>query len=226
MAREILGQSLQLICSKFYTINNMKTIKRFITVVIAIVAIAGTASAQLSFGIKAGAKIDDFKFENKDYKAPNNLGFTAGLMLEYMFPSTSVGIDASLMYTHTNIKLSEEAHENFFNLVDAGSDFIELPVNFKWKIGLPVARNIVKPYLFTGPSISIFAGRKYLTYQIRKKVVDAYWNLGIGVELFEKVQVGANYGWGLNNTLERSHLDWSDIESRKDSWTITATYIF
>ena len=81
----------------------MKTIKRFITVVIAIVAIAGTASAQLSFGIKAGAKIDDFKFENKDYKAPNNLGFTAGLMLEYMFPSTSVGIDASLMYTHTNI---------------------------------------------------------------------------------------------------------------------------
>ena len=204
----------------------MKTIKRFIAVAIALIAIAGTASAQLSFGVKAGAKIDDIKFENKDFSAHNSVGLTAGLMLEFMIPSTSVGIDVSLMYSHINVKFTEEVHENSFNIVDAGCDFIELPINFKWKIKLPVARNIVKPYVFTGPCFSSYAGRKHLTYQIRKNGFDAYWNLGVGVELFDKVQVGANYGWGLNNTLEKYHLNWNEIESRINTWTITATYIF
>ena len=204
----------------------MKTIKRLIATIIAFITIAGVASAQLSFGIIAGAKIENLKFEDNVYTAPGTVGYTGGLMVEYMFPATNVGIDASLLYTHINTEFTEKFSEYLVNMVDVGCDFIELPVNFKWKIGLPVARKVITPYLTTGPSFSIFAGRKYLTYEIRKKAVDAFWNLGVGVELFKKVQVGANYGWGLNNTLEKSYIDWSDIENRKNTWTITATYIF
>ena len=48
------------------------------------------------------------------------------------------------------------------------------------------------------------------------------------VELFKKVQVGARYGFGLTNAYDTFGFKgkWTDIESRKNSWTISATYIF
>lgn len=204
----------------------MKTIKRFIAVAIALFALVSTASAQISFGIKAGANIGDLRFEDKDYEGSTTAGFAAGLMLEYMFPTTSVGVDASLMYSHINTKFVETSYSYYVNMVDVGMDYIDLPINFKWKIGLPVARNIVTPYLYTGPCFSFLAGGKDLTTQIRKNTVDVDWNVGVGVQLFNKVQVGASYGWGLNNVMRKYHTSWTDIESKKDTWRISATYIF
>lgn len=203
----------------------MKKIKKFVVAIVALVSIAGTASAQLTFGVKVGAKFDELNFKSDDYLASNTAGYTVGLMVEYMFPSTNVGLDVSLMYLRMKAKYIDEYYSTP-NYVDMGMDYIEMPINFKWKMKLPVARNIVTPYLFTGPNFSFLAGGKYMGPYIRKKGVDVSWNVGVGVQLFEKVQVGACYGWGLNNIMERYHTDWSDINCKRNSWIITATYLF
>lgn len=41
----------------------MKMNKRIITIVVALFAIIGTTSAQVGFGVKVGAKINDLRFE-------------------------------------------------------------------------------------------------------------------------------------------------------------------
>ena len=209
--------------------NGMKTLRRLIVVMIAIVAISGTASAQLSFGVTAGAKINDLHFKRDAYDAPLNTGITGGLMMEYMFPNTNVGVDVSLMFLYIKTVLYENANYEHKNKLEKTSPFIELPVNFKWKIALPVARDIVKPYLSTGPCLSVTGGEQELGVQhMKNKAITIDWGVGLGVELFKKVQVGARYGFGLTNAYDTFGFKgkWTDIESRKNSWTISATYIF
>ena len=207
----------------------MKTIKKLIAVSIALVSIVGTASAQISFGAKIGAKINDLNFKQERYGDATNTGITGGLMFEYMFPKTNVGIEASLMYFYVKTAFDDDANSSLPTPVKYTTHFIELPVNFKWKIGLPVARKVVTPYLTTGPALSVIAGeRQVAVNHIRCKTAVFDWNFGLGVELFEKFQVGVNYGLALTNAYETFGFkgQWTDIDSKKNSWTISATYMF
>lgn len=200
----------------------MKSILRFFAVVTACVAIALPASAQLSFGVKAGAKINSLSFDSKAFDSENRAGFTGGLMAEFTVPVIGVGVDASVMYVHSTTKATVN------ELVDESKSYIEVPINLKWKIGVPVVGKIVTPYIFTGPSFSFLAGKDEISAALKQKKVDMAWNLGVGVQLFSKVQVGASYGWGLNNTLETLGSDgnWTDIKGKKNCWTVTAAYLF
>lgn len=204
----------------------MKSILRFFAVVTACVAIALPASAQLSFGVKAGAKINSLSFDSKAFESENRAGFTGGLMAEFTVPVIGVGVDASVMYVHSTTKANVTGTDA--GLVDESKSYIEVPVNLKWKIGVPIVGKIVSPYIFTGPSFSFLAGKDEINAALKQKKVDMAWNLGVGVQLFSKVQVGASYGWGLNNTLEVLGADgnWTDIKGKKNCWTVTAAYLF
>lgn len=209
----------------------MKTIKKLIAVSIALVSIVGTASAQISFGAKIGAKINDLNFKQERYGDATNTGITGGLMFEYMFPKTNVGIEASLMYFYVKTAFDDDANSSLPTPVKYTTHFIELPINFKWKIGLPVARKVVTPYLTTGPSMSFIGGERLIVVnQIRCKQTVFDWNFGLGVELFKKVQIGINYGLALSNAYEslgfKDSWKWIDIDCKKNSWTFSATYMF
>lgn len=69
---------------------------------------------------------------------------------------------------------------------------------------------------------------KLWTIRKRYKTAVFDWNFGLGVELFEKFQVGVNYGLALTNAYETFGFkgQWTDIDSKKNSWTISATYMF
>lgn len=205
-------------------------IKRLIAIVVFLFAMIGAASAQVGFGVKVGAKINDLRFEEVYYEDTYNPGFTCGLMMEYMFPSTNIGIDASIMYFNVQTEFLEGMDSpNQVSRANYRTHFIELPINFKWKIGLPVAKNIVTPFLTTGPGFSIIGGeRQVAVNNIRCKSVTIDWNFGLGVELFKKVQIGVNYGLGLTNAFQTFGYKgrWTDLPCKKNSWTITAAYIF
>ena len=202
----------------------MKSIKRIIAVVVACVVIASTASAQISFGAKAGIKVNDL--DKEGIKAEN--GYTAGIMAEVMLPVLNLGIDASLMYVSNKIEIptipgsaKEEKNRNY----------LELPVNLKWKLSLPIAGKIIAPYVATGPCFSVLAGKTEIKEGWEQKRVDVSWNLGAGVQLFNKVQIGASYGWGLTDVMEKTSeinnvkIEPTDI-GKKNCWTVTAAYIF
>jgi hypothetical protein len=55
------------------------------------------------------------------------------------------------------------------------------------------------------------------------------WNVGLGVELFSHLQVGASYGFGINNVINKYEvlgINAEPIKANNNYWTISAAYLF
>lgn len=184
---------------------------------------AMTVNAQFRFGVKAGINVNSLHFNEDVFDADNQTGFTGGLMTEFTVPVIGVGFDLSAMYVRRNAKFMKEN-----NIATDKRDYIEIPLNLKWKIGVPVISKIVSPFITTGPSVSFLTSRKFKeTYE--NKSCDWAWNFGIGLQFVNKVQVHASYGLGLTKavkTLNVADTQAAGIDGKNRYWTITAAYLF
>lgn len=204
----------------------LKMIRRAVFAVALMAAFAVPASAQFSFGVKAGVAVSDMKFNKDVFDASNRAGFTGGIMAEVMIPMTNVGVDASLMYVRRNTEFMVDVLGETES-AKSHRDYIEIPVNFKWKIGLPVVGSIVSPYIFTGPSFAFLTSKKEIEDAYKNKTFDVSWNIGVGVQLIKKLQIGASYGFGLTKAVEMAtDVNGAGIEGKNRYWTITAAYLF
>ncbi len=196
----------------------MKNLKRIFLALALILAVGVTnADAQVKFGLKAGVAVNDLKFSEDVFDAGNRAGFTGGAMIEVMLPIANLGFDLSAMYVHRTTELEDSR------------DYIEIPLNLKWKMGLPFLGKIASPYLFTGPSVAFLTSKTAMNEAIENKKVDVAWNFGIGVEVLSKVQIGASYGLGLTKAIETVKpelINGADINGKNRYWTITAAYLF
>ncbi len=201
----------------------MKNLKRMLFVAIAVVLMSTAATAGgFRWGFKAGMALNSIHFNEtvwEDVKSTDNrAGFTGGLTCEFTIPVIGLGLDASLMYMHRSDKSGDEKMNR---------DYIELPINLKYKIGLPVVGNIVTPYLFTGPSFAVLAGKTEIAEGLKSKRCDVAWNFGLGVELFKHLQVGASYGLGITKAMESAgKVEGAKIEGKNKYWTVTAAWLF
>lgn len=210
----------------------MKAIKSVISVAIVAIAVllsSTPADAQIKFGIKAGANFNSLKFNQDLFNDDNRAGFNGGVMLEFTMPIIGVGMDASVMYVH-------RSGEDFTDYDEAGNeiststsrDYIDIPLNLKYKLSLPGIGSLVKPFVTTGPSFAFLVSKKNINEFIKNKSCDIAWNFGFGIELFSHVQVAASYGLGLTNTLEYVGIGNNNetIEGKNRYWTVTAAYLF
>lgn len=203
--------------------------KKFLLVVVVALLGVGACNAQFKFGVKAGLnlnKIDFKQFEN-NWNGTNGLGYTVGLMTEFQVPIIGLCFDASLMYTRMNSE-SQLAHAVDAEKTVVGKNFLEIPVNIKYKLPLPVVGNIISPYIFTGPSFAIKLDKNTIDY-FKAKTCQVAWNVGLGVELFKHLQVGASYGFGLNNVISKYDvlgINTESIKAKNNYWTISAAYLF
>ncbi len=190
--------------------------------------IALPANAKIfSIGPRVGVNVSSLKFDKELFDSSNRAGFTAGVQAEVMIPITNIGFDLSAMYVHRTTSISEFDDEDGDDTYTQGRDYIEIPLNFKWKIGLPIVGNIVAPYVFTGPSFSILASKKEISEFFESKAVDVAWNFGVGVQLFSHLQVGASYGLGLTDTMKFIGVNnLKKIDTKSNCWTITAAWLF
>ncbi len=199
-----------------------KNLITFFVAVVAIFASALPAEAQFKFGLRAGVAVNSLKFSEDMFKSDNCAGFTGGAMIEFTVPAIGVGLDASVMYVRRN---SEWLENN--QITKDNRDYIDIPVNFKWKVNIPLINAIARPYLTTGPSFSFLTSKKAVEDAYKNKSFDTAWNFGFGLELFKKVQLGANYGIGLTKALKAVDATGTGyIEGRNKYWTITAAYLF
>lgn len=174
-----------------------------------------------------GFTTSELHFDESVIDSDNQTGFTGGLMGEFMLPVFNLGVDASVMYVHRAAKVGAED----FGVTTINRDYVEIPINLKWKIGLPVVSNIVTPYIFTGPSFAFLCSKKDFKEFAENKTCDVTWNFGVGLQLLNKLQIGASYGLGLNKSIEaKIPVDAEGAEkiySGKDRyWTVTAAYLF
>lgn len=204
----------------------MKTFHK--TLLVALIAIFsfGYASADFRFGVKAGLNFSKLSVKNldsaKDAAFDSRTGWMAGVMAEFTVPIINIGADASLLYARQNVD-DNSLYEN--------KNFLDIPINLKWKIGLPVVGRIVTPMIYTGPDF-LFALNKETFDNIKSKTCEVGWNLGIGVELFRHLQIQGGYCFGLNNVVKwtdkvvDSGITTTDLKVKKNYWTLSAAYLF
>lgn len=184
-------------------------IKGIILAAIMVVAMVVPASAQFRFGPKVGMTVSELHFNESTFNTGNRTGFTGGLMAEFTVPIIGIGFDASAMYARHSSK--------GFN-----RDYVTVPVNLKYKFGLPVVGKIITPFLTTGPGFS------FLVNDLKgAKNVNIDWNFGLGVTLINHVQIAASYGFGISKAAKLAGVDSAKaIEGKDRCWTITAAYLF
>ena len=206
----------------------MKRFTRILAVILLAVVCAGTASAQFRFGLKAGLNVNKLHVKGDNWKqtfsSDNGCGFTGGVMAEFTVPIIGVGADASVMYTHMGgeMKSIDGTNEKSDN-----SNFIEIPINLKYKLNVPVIASILKPYIFTGPSFAFRLNKNTLD-DLKTKTCQTAGNVGLGLEFVNHVQIGASYGFGMNNVMKFvPGINATDgIKVKNNYWTVTAAYLF
>ncbi|MDD4514984.1 porin family protein [Massilibacteroides sp.] len=178
-----------------------------------------SASAQIAFGVKGGLNISKVHFNSDLIDSDNLTGFQIGPMMEFIAPAAGVGMDVALIYSQKGLELKSE---------NLKTDYLDIPVNLKWKFGLPV----FKGYVSAGPYASFRIGGdkvwKVVDQQIKAKNFGAGLNFGAGVEVIKHLQVGVNYDLGLTNNYSAG-IGLSDADKaagKLRGWSVTAAILF
>ena len=215
----------------------MKLIQRFSALVLCIAAVM-PASAQFSIGPRVGINVNSLHMSDKIFDSDNRLGMNAGLQAEFMIPMLGFGFDASVMYVHRSSKAF--ASDDAADYTKISSDYIEIPVNLKYKFSLPVVGKIIAPYVFTGPSFAFRTSKSAINEFVRSKKSDIAWNFGIGLQLIKHLQIGASYGLGLSKAYDLTETYYelypdgmttvtpgkTDVKGKNRFWTVTAAWLF
>lgn len=198
----------------------MRRITQIAIIVAIIMTATSTAQGQVRFGIKGGITLNELKWDKEIVNKENRAGFTAGLMIEIGMPVVGLGIDASVLYAHRE-------DDMYFEDIKLKRDFLDIPLNVKYKIQIPVLSKIISPFVTTGPDFALVLGDTDKgDFKTRKW--NTSWNVGFGVELFRKLQIHANYGIGITKAFKYIGKDVNSepIEGKDKLWTITAAYMF
>lgn len=109
------------------------------------------------------------------------------------------------------------------------SDYIEIPINLKYKLGLLVVGEIVKTFVSTEPSFAFLTSRRFFSDFVNKKT-DTAWNFGFGIEFIKHLQISASYAVGMSKALDVLNVVESNKETRVEGknryWTLTAAWLF
>lgn len=164
------------------------------TILLAGLMAAVPASAQLKFGVKGGLNIAKVKFDKSIADSDNRAGFFIGPMAEFTLPIVGLGVDAALLYDQKEMELDGEKEK---------TKYINIPINLKYSIGTKLAG----VYLAAGPQFAFNVGGKNIfkdldseSFELNNSILSL--NIGGGVKLLGKLQVGYNYNISLGNTGE------------------------
>lgn len=180
--------------------------------------IAAPAQAQLiKFGVKGGVNMSKI-----DWGKNNSTGFFIGPMAEVTLPIVGLGIDGALMYSQKT-DLSYEYAGNDVMPVDLKEQGIEIPINLKYSFGLG---SLLGFYLAAGPDF-FYNFKDIDVAAFKAKRTQVAINLGVGVKLLRKLQVGVTYQIPMGDSFE-----WKDAvanvgnETKTKTWQVSAAYIF
>lgn len=210
-------------------ISDMKKNKLLIIALIAAFStIATTGYSQLRFGLRGEVGLNKASFSEKALEVENLNSFKLGPTVEIMLPAMSFGVEASLLYNNDRMDVAYLSPEegSIREEIEVTNHYIDIPVNFKYKFGLILP---VKIYAAAGPYARIHVGGddikfKDVSEDFKAKAFEAGVNLGLGLEVFKRVALGANYGIELTDNYSVDKPKWGDaLNKKKGTWSIQAT---
>ena len=186
--------------------------KKIISVLMVAVALMMAAPAQaqlIKFGVKGGMNFSELNLNAKSFGevTESSTGFFIGPMAEVTLPIIGLGIDGALMF-------SQRGKDDF------KKQGIEIPLNLKYTIGLG---SILGVYFAAGPDF--FFNFKDIDIEgMKAKKTQVALNLGAGLKLLKKLQVGVTYQIPMGDNFELKNL--GEGIGKTKTWQVSAAYIF
>lgn len=205
--------------------------KRIITsLLVAVVALIGTtgAYAQFRYGATAGVEISSLKFKQDLFDVDQNVGFSAGVLGELMFPGVGFGIDFGLQYTMLgatmNLGQKPMWADQGYGKEKSQLHYVMLPIHLRFKYTrLNGLEDYIAPFVYAGPSFGFLAGHNKLEC-MDYAGGDLGVDFGIGAELATHWQISASYRMGMTYALKAKVL--TDFSARNNSWSVKVSYLF
>lgn len=185
--------------------------------VIACLALAIPAQAQIKFGVKAGLNVSKLHLSENIVSKDNRAGFFVGPTAEFTLPLLGLGIDGSVLYNQFGVD-SEEGTST--------KKSIEIPINLRWTVGFS---SLVGAYVAVGPQFGFNIGDRWFDEICEFKKNTTSFNVGAGLKLLGHLQVGANYNFALKDNGKIHDDDIEDLATigfKQNTWQVSVAYLF
>lgn len=199
-----------------------------------IAAIVLTTTAMLAqttsrWGVTAGANINTIHFKQFDILPSKTMwGPQLGVTGEMVFSGIGFGVDGGLLYSLRQGKVDFGSRQAWSSLgygnEAVAMHYLDVPLHlkFKWR-RLNGLENTIMPLLYVGPQFS------FLTYGNHHKLnsypaVNVYLDMGVGVELMERLQVKAGYNFSIGQSFHTKLLD--DNVAKNRTWYFNLTWFW
>ncbi len=200
--------------------------KKIIAILLIVLSLHASASAQVKFGLKGGLDVINMSLSNNVFDASNRAGFFIGPMVKLTVPVVGLSFDAAALYDQKEAKVTVDD-----NSTTMKQQSINIPVNVRYGFGLS---SLAQLFLFAGPQWGINVGDKDFkwtesgSYSLKKSNFSV--NVGAGVTLLKHLQVSANYNIACGKTAD---MTWTNAKSKvetgkshNNSWQIALGYWF
>ena len=185
--------------------------------VIACLALAIPAQAQIKFGVKAGLNVSKLHLSKETLSSDNRAGFFIGPTAEFTLPLLGLGIDGSVAYNQFGVD-SEKGTST--------KKSIEIPINLRWTVGFS---SLVGAYVAVGPQFGFNVGDRWFDEVCEFKKNTTSFNVGAGLKLLGHLQVGANYNFALKDNGKIHDDDIEDLATigfKQNTWQVSVAYLF
>ncbi len=202
---------------------------RKLTFILLATLTALTASAQFRRGLQVGITGSTPIFEQQLISASSLTGPSATLVGEFMFTSVGIGLDFGLGYSMTGGKINL-GEKPIWSLQGLGNETVRLhnihiPVHLRYKfVEMQGLDDYWAPLLYFGPEFNIQAGHSGPQNTFHYSGGDVSLALGMGFELFKKVQLSGGYAWPLCYSFKTLKLD--NFAADCATWHCRLSYYF
>ncbi len=186
---------------------------------VALLAVAATASAQLKFGLKGGVNITNMHYGVENVSAADRTGFYVGPTMKYITPRLGLGFDLSLLYDQRQGEAAwnENLKAGQYNGAIRQQQ-ISVPINLRWEWNFS---EVIGIFIYGGPEYDLNVSKDIDEYDWRWQTSHWSANLGVGVMLVEHLQINANYNFACDRGGRfHNHPDYGDSRGRFNAWQI------
>lgn len=193
-----------------------------------VVTLAAQAQPERRWGVTVGGNYNEIHFKQTDiFDSDRMFGGSIGITGDMMIPGIGFGVDGSILYTlrQGKIHLGDKwawASQGIETQA-AKQHYLDIPINLKFRYkNLGGFESTLMPFIYVGPTFSFLVGHNKVDDALRYTTVNVLLHAGIGVELFNKVQISGGFSFSVGQNLGTKLLD--DHVAKHRTWFIQATY--
>ena len=212
-------------------IIKMRRFTKLIIIAVALLsAVSAVAQPERRWGVTVGGNYNEIHFKQSDiFDSDPMFGGSIGITGDLMIPGVGFGVDGSILYTLRQGKVhfgdKKAWASQGIETQSVQTHYIDIPLNLKFRYSrLGGLESTIMPLIYAGPTFSFHVGHNDVNDALKYTTLSVILRAGIGVELFNKVQISGGYSFSVGQNLKTKILDEHSAKHR--TWFIQATYFF